>query len=187
MHQLLVGLLCLFGTLTFAGELQPQSSSMSFVIDGPDGAGEVHYFRQLHGTLDKVGMALLTIPLAGIDTGAPERDKNVRSMLFDVAKFPNASFLALVDMSTIFGLAPGAQAQVPVKGRLTLHGKTVEVAGEVVVTALADGGLKVVSAQPVVVNTADFDLARGMKKLMSVGDTTINMAVPISFTLVFAP
>lgn len=187
MYRLLVGLLCLFSTCTFALELQPQRSSMSFVIAGPDGASEVHYFRQVQGTLDNVGMALLTISLTNIDTGVPERDESVRNKLFDVAKFPNASFLALVDMSTIFGLAPEAHAQLPVKGRLTLHGKTVEVAGQVDVTVLADGGLKVASAQPVLVDTADFDLARGMKAMMSLGDTIINPVVPISFTLVFAP
>lgn len=188
MYRLLLVLLCLCSSpYTFARELQPQLSSMSFVIAGLDGASEVHYFRQLQGTLDNAGMALLTIPLAGLDTGVPERDQSVGNKLFDVAKFPNASFLALVDVATVFGLAPDAQAQLPVKGRLTLHGKTVEVAGQVMVTALADGGLKVASVQPVPVDTADFDLGRGMRVVMSLGDTTINTVVPVSFTLVFTP
>lgn len=187
MQRALVVLLCLFSMFATAGELQPQSSSMSFVIAGADGVSEVHHFRQLQGTLDNAGVALLSIPLAGLDTGNPERDQNVHRMLFDVAKFPSASFLALVDTSTVLGLAPDAQARMPVKGRLTLHGKTVDVVGEVVVTALADGNLRVASVQPVMVDTADFELARGMKKLMSEGGVTINTVVPVSFTLVFAP
>lgn len=182
MCRSLLALLCVFATTAFGWELKPQVSSLSV-----DVAGQTFRFGALQGTLDSAGVALLSIPLNSIDTGVPERDEKVRDLLFDVDKFPKANFLATVDLSQVTGLKVGEELRLPMKGRLTLHGKVGEAGGDTVVTMLADGNLKIASAAPVIVNTADFDMAKGMSRLMRAGDVTLEPAVPVSFTLVFAP
>jgi polyisoprenoid-binding protein YceI len=187
MRHWLMALLCVCSTACLAWELQPQTSSISFTVAGADGAIEGHRFGQLQGTFDGVGMLLLTIPLASVDTSVEERDQAIRNQLFEVAKFPNASFLALVDMDPVNALAAGAQVRMPVKGRLTLHGKTVEVAGEALVSRLADGSLTVVAAEPVLVDMEKFELGKGMKRLMRAGGYDFSTVVPVTFNLTFAP
>lgn len=182
MFRPLLALLCVFAATAFGWELKPQASSLSVVV-----AGETFRFGPLQGTLGNVGMALLTIPLNTIDGGVAERDEKVRDLLFDVAKFPKAGFFATVDPSQVTGLKAGEAIHLPVTGRLTLHGKVGQVAGDTIVTMLADGSLKIASAAPVIVNTADFDLAKGMSRLMRAGDVVLEPTVPVSFSLVFAP
>lgn len=179
--------LYLLAVTSHAWELQPTESTLTCAV-AITGAGEETYrFHQLSGSLDNAGVALLTIPLAGFDSGEGERDQRVRSVLFDSSKFPNANLLATVDMGKVSLLAVGEEARLRVNGSLTLRGKTAQVSADSIVTRLPGDRLKVVSVQPVPVDTADFELGKPMRKLMGFGDREFGTVIPISFTLVFTP
>jgi len=188
MYRFLAVALSLISTTCFAWQLQPADSSLSFVSIKKDSVGEVMHFKKLTGSLDDSGTAVLSVPLAGVETGVPIRDERMRDLLFQVAQYPTATFQANIDMKTLTALKVGDQAHVPVKGQLTLHGKTAAVAADTLATKLADGRLSVVTTQPVIVNTGEFGLNEGVKKLMEIaGLPAISKAVPVTFALTFAP
>jgi polyisoprenoid-binding protein YceI len=187
MRHLLIAMLGWCGIAScLAWELQPQASSISFVVKTAE-AAETYRFNELRGTFDNGGMVLLTIPLASVSTGVEERDEKVRDLLFEAAKFPSASFLTMIGMDQIEGLAPNSQKTMAVSGRLTLRGKTAQVAGTMQVSRLANGNLSVVSAAPVLLDTEQFELNKGMKKVMRAGGVEFDKVVPINVHLVFTP
>lgn len=187
MRCLAAALLWVISSVSFAWELQPQMSSIGFVVPTADGAKEVHRFTQVQGTVDGGGMVLLTIPLASVDTGNPERDQNIRNLLFEAAKFPNANFLATVDLGALADMAAGEQRPLAVSGQLTMHGKTVRVKGGTQVTRLADGKLQIASVEPMIVDLAELDLTKALARLLRARGVTMEPSVPVQFTLVFAP
>lgn len=187
MRRLAAAMLYLCSSVCLAWELQPPMSSISFAVPRADGTSEMHRFTQVQGAVDGGGTVLLTIPLASIDTGIAERDQNIRNLLFEVAKFPNANFLAMVDLGTFTEIGVGEQKTIRVAGRLTLHGKTANIQGNTQVTRLADGKLEIKSAEPMIVDLAELDLGKSLNRLLRGRDVSMQPAVPIQFTLVFAP
>jgi polyisoprenoid-binding protein YceI len=187
MYRFLAVALSLISTTCFAWQLQPADSSLSFVSIKKDSVGEVLHFKELAGTIGPDGTAQLSIPLASVETGVPIRDQRMRELLFQVAQYPSARFQGNIDMTTIEALKPGEQIHVPIKGRLTLHGKTAEIAANTVVTKLADGRLSVVTTEPSIVNAGEFGLNDGVKKLMELANLpAISKAVPVTFALSFS-
>jgi polyisoprenoid-binding protein YceI len=188
MHRFLALALSLISTTCFAWQLQPADSGLSFVSIKKDSVGEVMHFKKLTGSLDNSGTAVLSVPLATVDTGVPIRDERMRDLLFQVAQYPKATFQGIIDMKTVAALKAGDQVHVPVKGQLSLHGRSAEISADTLATKLADGRLSVVTTQPVIVNTGEFGLNNGVKKLMELaGLPTISKAVPVTFALTFTP
>ncbi|MEJ2328053.1 MAG: YceI family protein [Chromatiaceae bacterium] len=188
MYRFLAVALSLISTSCFAWQLQPTDSSLSFVSIKKDSVGEVMHFKKLTGSLDNSGTAVLSVPLASVETGIPVRDERMRDLLFQVAQYPKATFQGTIDMKTAAALKAGDQAHIPVKGQLSLHGKSAEISADTLATKLADGRLSVVTTEPVIVHTGDFGLNDGVKKLMEVaGLPAISRAVPVTFALTFTP
>ncbi|WP_144370026.1 YceI family protein [Myxococcus stipitatus] len=108
-------------------EVDSSHSSVEFSIR--------HLVSNVRGRFDKVEGTLsrddadptqskmtLTIDVASIDTGVPDRDKHLKSPdFFDAAKFPTMTF-----RSTKIGKSTGKDAY-EVTGDLTLHGVTKPV------------------------------------------------------------
>ena len=111
----------------------------------------------------------------------------MREMLFETAKFPNATFTANVDISAVSALGAGQQLTQNITGSLNLHGKSQNLdLGPVIITRLADNRLLVANQRPVLVNAGSFDLVVGVEKLRAAaGLPSISNAVPVSFSLVF--
>lgn len=150
--------------------------------------GEVQRFRQLSGKLGADGKAMVEIDLASVDTHIGIRDKRMREMLFEVARFPNATITATVDTGPIGDMKPGERQVVPLNFSLSLHGMSRDYSVPVAVVKLADGGLAVSSRQPVVVKAGDFGLDAGVEALRKVAKLpAIAHAVPVTFDLVFEP
>jgi len=188
MYRFFTVALSLISTTCFAWQLQPADSCLSFVSIKKDSIGEVMHFKDLTGSLETGGTAQLSISLASVETGISVRDQRMRDLLFQVDQFPTATFEGAVDMTTVATLKSGEQIHVPIKGKLLLHGKTVEIAAETLATKLADGRLSVVTPQPVIVNAGAFGLTDGVKKLMELAHLpSISEAVPVTFALTFTP
>ncbi|MFN2219564.1 MAG: YceI family protein [Anaerolineae bacterium] len=188
MYRFLAVTLSLISTTCFAWQLQPADSSLSFVSIKKDSIGEVMHFKDMTGSLEAGGAALLSISLDSVDTGVPVRDQRMRDLLFQVDQYPTATFQGTIDMTAVASLKSGDQIHVPIKGKLTLHGKAAEIAADTLTTKLTDGRLSVVTTQPVIVNAGTFGLTDGLKKLMELANLpAISAAVPVSFALTFTP
>ena len=181
-------LLSVVSHVCLAWQLQTDASTVNFVSVKKDAIGEVHRFTQISGSIDDSGNAVLTIPLASVDTGIEIRNQRMRGMLFETEKFPRATFHAAIDPGPVRALQSGEQMTTRVAGQLTLHGVTSPVEAEALVTKLNDGRLSVISRQPFILTADRFALVTGVQKLAQVaGLASISTAVPVTFALTFAP
>jgi polyisoprenoid-binding protein YceI len=170
-----------------AGPLDADASQLHFVSIKQDHLAETHRFRRLDGHLYPSGRAEVTIDLASVATGIRVRDRRMRDKLFAVEHHPRAHLTTQVDLEALKGLAPGESARREIRSELRLHGRTQPVRAKVTVARRADGGFRVSSRAPVVLNARDFGLAPGVAILRRLaGLDRISYAVPVTFTLAFA-
>lgn len=166
--------------------LDGDNSTLSFISTKAINVAEVHGFAALAGGVDETGELEITIDLASVDTGIEIRDDRMREMLFDTASFSVARLNTSVDMGLLSELAPGESSTASVGGELSLHGHTVSLTFDVLITRTSASGLLVVSERPVVISAAQFGLAEGVESLREIaGLPSISVAVPVSFVLLF--
>ncbi|WP_010486272.1 YceI family protein [Pseudomonas sp. S9] len=166
--------------------LDNESSRLSFISTKNLDTSEVHRFLTLHGTVSDSGEASLRVELESVSTGISLRDERMRSLLFDIAKFPQARVSAQLDIRPISTLAAGAQLELSLPLTLTLHGQSHSYRVELLATRLDDHRFQVVTLAPLVLNAADFDLLKGLDALRKVaGLSAISRSVPVGAVLIF--
>ena len=174
-------------TPTNAGwTLDGDNSTLSFISTKAINVAEVHSFGALAGGVNNAGEIEITIDLASVDTGIEIRDDRMREMLFETASFSSAVLNTSVDMGLLSNLAMGESSAALIGGELALHGHTVPLTFDVLITRTSESGLLVVSEQPVVISAAQFGLAEGVESPREIaGLPSISVAVPVSFVLSF--
>ena len=131
------------------------------------------------------GQVEFDVELASVDTGVGIRDERLRTMLFNVAATPRATFSAQIDPALIAALPPQGARDVELAGRLTLAGQTKPVAAFVRVARGAGGDLQVGTREPIVVDTQQFGLKPGVEALRELmGLNFLASAAPVTFALV---
>jgi polyisoprenoid-binding protein YceI len=166
--------------------LDSESARVHFVSVKAGKIAEVHRFERVRGGLDGDGNVRIEITLASVDTGIEIRNERMQSMLFEVSEFPMAIITAQLAPAAFANLSAGESRVVETAATLALHGRTQALDLAVRVTGARDGGLLVSSVAPVIVNAADFALARGVERLREVaGLPSISPAVPVTFSLAF--
>jgi polyisoprenoid-binding protein YceI len=159
-------------------------SQLNFISIKKTNIAEVHTFKHLQGSYDAQGQFVLDIDLASVDTSVAIRDDRMKKELFDVSKYSTAILTASIDTDLVDAIAEGASSHLTVDAKLNLHGVTKPVTLDVIVTRLVGAKLSVVSAQPVIINADDFELASGINKLMELASLpSISHVVPVSFYL----
>jgi len=189
MKKLWILALLLLPATAWAGDLRLDNTAsvVSFVSVKKGSVGEVHRFDRISGKAD-AHQASVRIDLASVDTGIDIRNQRMRSMLFDVARFPSATISADVGSLDVQRLKPGQHVTGSVSLHVALHGVSRQLPASVTAVRLADGGLLVSSRAPVIVKAADFGLAKGIEALRQVAKLpSIATAVPVSFELYFIP
>lgn len=179
--------------LVFAGSaaaadwtLVPEDSSLGFVSVKNARIAEGHQFTTLRGGVGDEG-AELVIDLASVDTLIPIRDERMRELLFEVARFPTATFRTAIDPASFEDLAVGESRRMDVSGELTLHGETQPLAATVLVSRTATDRVSVATTRPIVISADAFALGGGVARLREVaGLDSITPMVPVSFALSFA-
>ncbi|MDT8371482.1 MAG: YceI family protein [Gammaproteobacteria bacterium] len=167
-------------------QLDNDNSQLNFISTKKTHVSEIHQFKRLDGTIDDSGNVIITIDLASIDTKIAIRDERMTTFLFDVASYPTAVLKATIDPETIDAIAEGASSELTVDATLELHGQSVPLTLDVVVTRLVGAKLSVVSVKPVLLNVADFSLVAGVEKLRELANLpSISHTVPVSFYLNF--
>ncbi|MGL4612354.1 MAG: YceI family protein [Shewanella sp.] len=161
-----------------------QGSRVSFVSVKKGDIGEVHYFKQLKGTLKDNGQFELSIPLASVATGISVRDERMQDMLFEVALYPQLKLTSQVDNSKLHAIKLGETQILDMDAKIELHGKSQTKKFAVMVTKVSAHKLLVNSLQPIIVNADEFALVAGLDKLRGIaGLSAISQAVPVSFVL----
>ncbi len=167
-------------------QLDSANSQLNFISTKKTHISEIHQFKTLDGTVDDLGNAIITINLASVDTNIAIRDERMTTFLFEIAQYPTAVLKATIDPETIDAIAEGASSELAIDATLELHGQTVPLTLDVVVTRLVGAKLSVVSMRPVLLNVADFGLVAGVEKLRELAKLpSISYTVPVSFYLNF--
>ncbi|MCX4188586.1 YceI family protein [Methylophaga sp. OBS4] len=178
--------LLLLSAVAQAGQwlVNNEQSQLSFVSTKKVNIAEVHHFGQLAGGLSESGQFSLDIDLASVDTGIEIRDSRMREFLFNIVEFPKARITAEVDSVVIDALEVAQSTTMTIEGELSLHGQSQPLTSEVLVTRISDSELLVVSAKPIILSVADYELVQGVEKLRELaGLPSISHAVPVSFYL----
>jgi len=169
-------------------ELDSTGSRLNFVSIKNGAVGEVHSFSSLVGFIGDAGKAEVTIDLDSVQTLIDIRDERMREMLFETVKFPSATIRAQVDPDVLAVAAEGGVVTAELPITLSLHGQEKAMTVPVVIVGEGERRLRVFSAQPVLINAADFGLAEGVAALQKVaGLNAISTAVPVTLQLLFVP
>lgn len=166
--------------------LDNDASRINFITTKANTAAEVHTFGLVDGDVSEEGRATISIDLDSVDTAIDIRDERMRTMLFETDSYPTATLVAMVDADAVEALATGDTTMMTSEGQLMVHGTTVSLTFDAMVSRLSDSRIVVSSFKPVIVNAPDVGLAAGVEKLREVaGLPSISPAVPVTFTLVF--
>jgi polyisoprenoid-binding protein YceI len=188
-HLVLVLLLLTPCTAAWADwELDSTGSALHFVSIKNGGTAEVHSFATMVGYIGDAGKAEVTIDLDSVQTLIDIRDERMREMLFETVKFPSATISAQVDPDVLAVAAEGGVVTAELPVTLSLHGQSKSLTIPVVIVGEGERRLRVFSAQPVLINAADFGLVEGLAALQKVaGLQSIATAVPVTLQLLFVP
>ncbi|GAB7562755.1 YceI family protein [Methylobacillus methanolivorans] len=165
--------------------LNNDSSVLNFVSIKKNTIGEAHRFNQLAGTLSQNGAFKATINLASVNTNIPVRDERMKSMLFDVATFPQADISGNA-VNTFKAPAAGEAKIEAVKLQLVINGKTIPLETRLRVVGLGKQGLLVSTIEPLLLDAAALGYSEGIDKLREIAQLpSISTVVPVTFSLVF--
>ena len=169
-------------------DLDNGRSTLNFLSVKNGSVAEVGGFKSLAGSLDKKGNLSLMIDLGSLDTNIALRDERMLEFLFEVANFPQARVSAKVNMAGISAMTAGDERPLEVQGQLELHGATHAVQASLRLVKLADGSLRATTVAPILLQASQFKLDAGVEKLRELaGLDSIDVVVPVYFSLVFAP
>jgi polyisoprenoid-binding protein YceI len=169
-----------------AWKVNSGASELRFVTTKNTNVAETQKFTRLDGGIAPGGAVSLAIDLASVETQVPIRNERMQSLLFEIARFPTATFETVVDLKKVGALAPGESLDMDVAGKLGIHGKTQDVTAALRVVRLTNDRLLVSTRSPVLVSASDFDLTGGIEQLrVLMALPNIVGTVPVTFSIVF--
>ncbi len=167
-------------------QLLNDESTINYVSIKSSKVGEVNSFKKLTGSINENGAVSLNINLGSVETNIPIRNERMKSMLFEIGEFADAKITGSVDLAHVSKLEVGDTYTDSIKLKLSLHGVSKEVTGDVQITKLTHKRLLVTSVKPVVISAEDYNLADGIEKLRLVASLpAISTVVPVTYSLVF--
>lgn len=184
-------LLVLFTTLAcqtaLAGwTLDNNASTFNFLSTKKNSVTEIHTFKNLKGVISDTGDANLSIELASVETKIDIRNERMLKLLFEVARFKEATAQLSIDPEQLKALETGSQTTLQSEATVELHGSSKNMTANLLVTRLNDGSLQVQTLTPIIVNALDFGFAQGIEALREIAKlSSIDTTVPVTFNLNF--
>ncbi|MEH6589262.1 MAG: YceI family protein [Halioglobus sp.] len=171
----------------FAGwQLDSEASSVQFITIKNTNLAESHSFGEVSGSIDDAGVVTVSLGLDSVETLVPIRNERIREFLFETANFATAEISAAVQSAHINAVVAGDVVKKVIPVTLSLHGESKTIDVSVILIGTENGTLLATTAQPILVNAADFALTDGVEKLRELaGLESISWAVPVSFQLEF--
>lgn len=166
--------------------LSPAHSSLNFLSTKKGTVTEVHRFDTLSGSIAPDGTARVSVNLESVQTGIDIRDVRMRFLLFQIDTYEEATITASIDPASVAMIWDDMQVTTDIPFTLDLHGVEKELTIPVTISRLGDRMVSVASAQPVLINAADFALDGGLAQLSeAAGNIGITPTVPVVFNLTF--
>lgn len=165
--------------------LNNEASVLNFVSVKKNTIGETHRFNQLSGTISQDGAFKASIKLASVNTNIAIRDERMKTMLFDLANFPQADITGNT-VNAFKAPAAGEVKTEAVKLQLAINGKNIPLEARLRVIGLGKQGLLVSTIEPLLLDAAALGYTEGVDKLREVAQLpSISTVVPVTFSLVF--
>jgi hypothetical protein len=126
----------------------------------------------------------IAIALTSVETLIPIRNERIRSMLFEVAEYPDVTVTANlnIDEFTLLGLGESKMETIPLS--VNLHGMDLSKNVLVKVTRSSNNNYEVTSLGPIVIHASQFALSDGLESLRKIaGLQSIDLTVPVTFAL----
>ena len=159
------------------------TSRVGFVSIKNNVIGENNVFERVSGGITGAGVVTVNIDLTSVETGVGIRNERLQKMLFDVAKFPQATVSAQLSDEQLTALVSGGSVAESVSVSVALHGNTVSKQVELAAIKTGDT-LQVTTRQPVVITASEFGLEAGVAALQKVaGLNAISRSIPVTVDL----
>ena len=184
--QSLVLLSSLLASPVFADwSVNAEQSSLHFMSTKNAQVTEVHSFEELSGSVTDAGELTIEVPLSSVNTSIAIRDTRMQQKLFNVTKFPAATFTASVP-EALMSLETGHSKMAKIDGTLSLHGVEAPVSFNVSVSKVADDTLVVSTVSPTLIGAETFGLTAGLDMLQNIaGLKSITHTSPVTFSVTF--
>ncbi len=164
--------------------LNGTKSVLNFVSVKNTDVAETFTFGQLQGTVSNTGEAIMTIPLASIQTGIDLRNTRMQTMLFESNYLPSLHFTTQLDLAAIDAMAVGSTSTLNLTGKLILHGVVKPIAFDALVIKHGNSSVSFSPRKPILINSTDFDMNAGIEMLrLAVGVSNIGEKVPVYFKM----
>lgn len=165
--------------------LDTDQSILNFITTKNASKTEIQSFEAMQGRI-KGNQAILRVDLSSVDTEIDIRDDRLRTLFFNIAKFPEATASLKIASADIKAIKLGYSEEMELDAVIDLYGVKQTLPVVVQVTRLKEGKLLVFSKQPLIVNLKNFNLLEGLNKLRDIANLqSINVAVPVTFSLLF--
>ena len=160
-----------------------ESSRIGFVSIKNNSIGENNAFERVSGSISANGQVSVSVDLSSVETGVGIRNERLQKMLFEVASFPTATIDAALTDKQIAALDAGGVQTESVGVSISLHGKTVNKAANLSVSA-SGGEVRVMTTQPIVITAQEFGLEAGVAALQQIaGLNAISRSIPVTVDL----
>ena len=160
-----------------------ESSRIGFVSIKNNSIGENNAFERVSGSISANGQVSVSVDLSSVETGVGIRNERLQKMLFEVASFPTATIDAALTDKQIAALEAGDAQTESVGVSISLHGKTVNKAANLSVSA-SGGEIRVMTTQPIVITAQEFGLEAGVAALQQIaGLNAISRSIPVTVDL----
>ena len=186
MKRLFLSFLMTMGSVfAFAGwEVDPTGSHIGFASVKNDLIAENHTFTEVTGRVSVAGEANIKVTLASVETLIPLRNERMQTMLFNIAKFPQATITSEVPVNELSLMATGESSVLDIELLIDLHGKELKKSVPVKVTSIGDNGFDVSSLGPIILHASQFALSDSVYALRKIaGLQSIDLMVPVTFDL----
>lgn len=193
-RNVMLGLpLCLFSLPVLAQtspfgsgwQLDPEASSLQFQSVKKQSVIETSSFATLTGEIAPDGAVSLDILLDSVDTKVDLRNVRMRFLFFETFNHPLAQVRTRLDPATLADLAESRRKTIELPFTLQLHGVTQEMTTPVAVTLISDDIVSVATAEPILINVADFGLMGGLQKLQEAASVDIVPSTAVTFDFLF--
>lgn len=169
-----------------AWQLDVETSYLSFVSIKSGDIAEVHRFTGLSGSVSPEGQAELIVFLDTVETGIDIRNERMREHLFQTGTWPEARITTQLNPAPFASMEAGDRLTLPLTFNIDLHGQSLDVDADVIITAIDGGEVLVETAAPVLIHAADFQLTEGLATLQDLASLpSITPVVPVTVSLAF--
>lgn len=176
-------LLVAVGSSAWADWRVTEKSSISYVSLKNNAVAENNRLTGLTGGIDADGTLSVSIDLASVETGVDIRNQRMAELFFEVARFPQAQITGKVSDDQLAALLAGEVIDTAIPLTLDLHGVSATLTAKLRAYQVADT-LYVNSTEPLLLQTAQFDLLGGVEALRNIaGLKAIAQVVPVTVDL----